>query len=250
MRYAESLSFPYRDRIRSYLPSPTLNIAAESIHRHIERDVGPDGTVLVIGCGDGGEGLSGFSEEFLENSVIGIDIRETNFTELLGDIHRLPVCDGSIDAVVCQAVLEHIEDTNTAIDELTRILKPSGLLYIDVPFLQGYHALPTDYRRFTSIGLEKTVTKERNLQTIDSGASKGPTSVLVWITCEFLAYLLSFGNHKLRKTLSVAFRILTFWVKHFDKLLLKTHGFDSGSMTIPSAVYWYGRKIDASGSAE
>jgi hypothetical protein len=94
------------------------------------------------------------------------------------------------------------------------------------------------------MGLERTVTKERSVQTIDSGVSKGPTSVLVWITCEYLAYLLSFGNHKLRKTLSVGFRILTFWVKYFDKLLLKTHRFDTGSMTIPSAVYWYGRKED------
>ncbi|WP_082224223.1 bifunctional 2-polyprenyl-6-hydroxyphenol methylase/3-demethylubiquinol 3-O-methyltransferase UbiG [Halorubrum sp. T3] len=250
MRYAGSFSFPYRDRIRSYLPSPTLNIAAEPIHRHIEQNIGPDGTVLIVGCGDGGEGLSGFSEEFLEKNVIGTDIRETNFTELLSDIHRLPVRDESIDAVVCQAVLEHIEDVNVAIDELTRILKPSGLLYIDVPFLQGYHALPTDYRRFTSIGLEKTVTKERSVQTIDSGASKGPTSVLVWVTCEYLAYLLSFGNYKLRKSLSVGFRILTFWVKYFDKLFLKTHEFDTESMTIPSAVYWYGRKVDKSVSPE
>lgn len=250
MQYAKSLSFPYREQIRTYLPSPTLNIAAESIHSHIERDVGPDGTVLIVGCGDGGEGLSGFSEDFLENNTIGIDIRETNFTELLGDIHRLPIRDRSIDAVVCQAVLEHIEDVNIAIDELTRVLKPSGLLYIDVPFLQGYHALPTDYRRFTSIGLKKTVTKGRNLQTIDSGTSKGPTSVVVWVACEYLAYLLSFGNHTLRKTLSVGFRILTFWVKYFDKLLLRTHGFDTGSMTIPSAVYWYGRKIDESGLTE
>jgi SAM-dependent methyltransferase len=249
MRYAESFSFHYRDRIRSYLPSPTLNIAAESIHRHIEQDIGPNGTVLIVGCGGGGEGLSGFSEEFLKNAI-GTDIRETNFAEFLSDIHRLPVRDESIDAVVCQAVIEHIEDVNIAIDELTRVLKPSGLLYIDVPFLQGYHALPTDYRRFTSIGLEKTVTKGRSVQTIDSGVSKGPTSVLVWVTCEYLAYLLSFGNHKLRKSLSVGFRILTFWVKYFDKLLLKTHGFDTRSMTIPSAVYWYGRKISQSVSAE
>ncbi|MDB2286704.1 class I SAM-dependent methyltransferase [Halorubrum ezzemoulense] len=244
MRYAESFSFPYRDQIRSYLPSPTLNIAAESIHQHIEDDVGSDGTVLIVGCGEGGEGLSGFSEGFLENNVIGIDIRETSFTELLGDIHQLPIRDESIDAIVCQAVLEHIEGADIAVDEFTRVLKLSGLLYIDVPFLQGYHALPTDYRRFTSVGLEKAVTKGRSLQTIDSGASKGPTSVLIWITCEYLAYLLSFGNYTLRKTLSVGFRILTSWMKYFDRVLLKTHGFDVGSMTIPSAVYWYGRKID------
>ena len=242
MKYANSFSFPYRDQIRSYLPSPTLNIAAESILEHIEQELGGNGTVLIVGCGEGGEGLSGFSPDFLDDNVVGVDIRKTNFTTLLGNIHQLPVSDGAVDAVVCQAVLEHIEDVDTALDELSRVLGPSGLLYVDVPFLQGYHALPTDYRRFTSIGLEKAVTQGRDLQTIDSGASKGPTSVMVWIGCEYLAYLLSFGNYTLRKLLSVGFRLLTFWVKYFDRVLLKTHGFDEGAMPIPSAVYWYGRK--------
>jgi SAM-dependent methyltransferase len=244
MSYAGSFRFPYQDRLRLHLPSPTLNIAAESIHKHIEQDIGSDATVLIVGCGEGGEGLSGFSKEFLAHNVIGIDIRKTSFTNLLGDIHRLPVSDESIDAVVCQAVLEHIEDVDTALDEFSRILRPSGLLYIDIPFLQGYHALPTDYRRFTSFGLEKTVTNRRDLHTIDSGTSKGPTSVMVWIICEYLAYLLSFGHLTLRKILSVSFRILTFWLKYFDKILLKSHGFNAESMPIPSAVYWYGRKKD------
>jgi len=243
MGYAESLSFPFRKQIRSILPSPTLNLVAKRLCHQIEQEVGTNGTVLVVGCGEkGGEGISGFSSSFIKNNVVGLDVRSTNFAGLVGDIHQLPIKDRGVDAVICQAVLEHIEDIKLTIDELARVLKHSGILYIDVPFIQGYHALPTDYRRFTDTGLKKEITNARRLHTIEFGASKGPTSAIIWIVCEYIAFLLSFGTHTPRKIIGILLRLLLFWTKYFDKLLFKTHQFKPEGMPIPSAVYWYGRK--------
>jgi len=242
MKYASALSFPKRKTLKDILPSPTINLVGKKICEDIEESVGPDASVLIVGCGEGGEGLSGFSEDFLDKNITGLDIRKTDFTEIKGDVHQMPIKSECFDAVICQATLEHIEDVNKALDEITRVIKKSGLLYIDMPFIQGYHALPTDYRRYTKNGLENTIKNKADFETIDSGTSKGPTSTLVWIMCEYLGFLFSFGNYKVRKALSAGLRILTFWLKYLDKLLIRTHGFDGKAMSIPSAVYWYGKK--------
>jgi SAM-dependent methyltransferase len=49
------------------------------------------------------------------------------------DVTRLPFSDGCFDVVVCSEVLEHITDSNTAVAELLRVLKPWGDLVITVP---------------------------------------------------------------------------------------------------------------------
>jgi len=50
--------------------------------------------------------------------------------------HARGVADDSVDAVVLVNVLEHIEDDQSALKQLVRILKPGGYLLIFVPALQ------------------------------------------------------------------------------------------------------------------
>ena len=52
---------------------------------------------------------------------------------LRGDATRLPFDDGVFDRIVTSEVLEHIQDDVTAIGELTRVLKPGGVLAATVP---------------------------------------------------------------------------------------------------------------------
>ena len=52
---------------------------------------------------------------------------------LRGDATRLPFADGAFDRIVTSEVLEHIQDDVTAIAELTRVLKPGGVLAATVP---------------------------------------------------------------------------------------------------------------------
>jgi SAM-dependent methyltransferase len=41
-------------------------------------------------------------------------------------------------------VLEHVPDTERALDEITRVLSPGGRMYLQVPVLQGATAPPTE----------------------------------------------------------------------------------------------------------
>jgi SAM-dependent methyltransferase len=78
--------------------------------------------------------------------------------DIVGDIHNLPFADNSIDAIICLAVLEHVEDPVKACKEMHRTLKPGGYALLYVPFLYYYHAEAgyyKDYWRFTrdSLGM-------------------------------------------------------------------------------------------------
>lgn len=53
------------------------------------------------------------------------------------DITQLQIDNDSFDLVICFHVLEHIEDDLCAMDELFRILKPSGSCLIQTPFKEG-----------------------------------------------------------------------------------------------------------------
>jgi len=82
------------------------------------------------------------------------------------DIHDLKFNDEEFNVVVCNAVLEHVQDPIKAISELSRVLKKNGRVWIEVPFNQEYHSAPNDYWRVTPQGLKIWMNK---FEEISSG---------------------------------------------------------------------------------
>jgi SAM-dependent methyltransferase len=58
-------------------------------------------------------------------------------------------------------VLEHIHNDSKALDQLKRLLKKKGKLYISTPFLYRYHEAPRDYKRYTSDYFEKILKSKK-----------------------------------------------------------------------------------------
>ncbi|MDP2933949.1 MAG: class I SAM-dependent methyltransferase [bacterium] len=77
--------------------------------------------------------------------------------DILGDVQDMKaIASGSIDAVICKAVLEHVPNPWKAAKEISRVLKPGGKCLVYVPFLYAYHAekgVYGDYYRYTLDGL-------------------------------------------------------------------------------------------------
>lgn len=136
-------------RERQYF-SPAFLVQHQRVSRLIDQHV--SGRAIDLGCG-----TMPFRESMERRAVIyhSIDMRpRSEGASCVGDIRHLPmVSDSSYDSAICLEVLEHIPNPFQAIDEIYRVLKPSGTLIVSVPHLSRLHDEPHDYFRFTDHGL-------------------------------------------------------------------------------------------------
>lgn len=94
--------------------------------------------LLDVGCGQGRHAIEAMRRG---GRVVALDREAAECKELgaldvcavNGDVLALPFADASFDRVVAAEVLEHVEDDGAAIGELTRLLRPGGLLAVTVP---------------------------------------------------------------------------------------------------------------------
>jgi SAM-dependent methyltransferase len=182
---------------------------------------------FVINLGSGARKLS--------RSVINVDISPYKNVDVVADIFALPFPDNSLDGIINIVVLEHVSNANVAINEMLRILKPGGMIFSIVPFIQGYHASPHDYNRWTISGVEKLFS---DFDIIEIGIGGGPTSSFLWIFQEWIATLLSFNIPILYRFLLLLFMLLTFPLKFLDLILSRY----KSSTNIASNFYFFGKK--------
>jgi SAM-dependent methyltransferase len=164
-----------------YPPMPTLNvIPAPKLSRIRAALFVREGLVINVGAGTL-QGAGARLWEGVEASgahVLHIDLGPGPGVSLVADAMRLPFAAATVDSVILQAVLEHVPEPEQVIAEAARVLKPGGCIYVEVPFLQGFHADPHDYQRYTIEGLRRRLAVFRE---IDAGVSSGPFSALVWL---------------------------------------------------------------------
>jgi len=110
------------------------------------------GILLDIGGGSPYQGHIRHADVGSDSLYFCVDISASGNPHIIGDILALPFPNGIADAILCNAVLEHVHAPQQAVNELYRILKPQGRLLVGVPFLYPYHDR-IDYYRFTEDGL-------------------------------------------------------------------------------------------------
>ena len=64
--------------------------------------------------------------------------------DLQVDLQAIDLPDESLDVVLTPHVLEHVPDTDKALAELRRVLRPGGKMFIQVPLLQGKTSVPAE----------------------------------------------------------------------------------------------------------
>lgn len=80
---------------------------------------------------------------------IGVDFVEGSGVDLvLQNPYKLPFEDNSIDYFVSSSMFEHSEMFWLLFIEIMRVLKPDGLLYMNVPSNGQFHRYPVDCWRF------------------------------------------------------------------------------------------------------
>jgi len=69
------------------------------------------------------------------------------------DLIEIPVEDERFDHVLLTQVIEHLPEPGQVLEELYRVLKPGGTIWITAPFLYVEHEKPHDFFRYTRFGL-------------------------------------------------------------------------------------------------
>lgn len=179
--------------------------------------------VLVIGGGAIGNGIESLYDDS-RLDLLAFDVYASDNIQFLADGHQLPLKDGTVDGVLIQAVLEHVLDPQTVVDEIRRVLRPGGLVFASTPFMQQVHEGPYDFTRFTESGHRYLF---RHFTVRNSGATAGLGTQLLWSIVYF-----SRGIHF--RAGQVA-RVLFFWLPKMDRWLNPRVTIDGAS-----GVFLYG----------
>jgi SAM-dependent methyltransferase len=136
-----------------------------------------------------GQGLNvGAGDTYYHKNIINLDIKSGPNINICGQAEFLPFHDSSLAIIMSQEVLEHVEEYNSAINEMYRVLKKGGLLYLQLPFILGFHSGPHDYLRFTIPGIRSLVTKAGfSIEEIEMAT--GPAMGFYRVSVEFIAIL-------------------------------------------------------------
>ncbi len=104
-------------------------------------------TVVELGSQDVNGSLRDHCPEGVH--YIGLDVMPAKGVDLVIDpTATLPLATGTADAVVTSSAFEHDICFWDTFLELTRILRPGGLLYVNVPSNGDFHRYPLDCWRF------------------------------------------------------------------------------------------------------
>jgi ubiquinone/menaquinone biosynthesis C-methylase UbiE len=112
----------------------------------------PNGVVLDFGAGN-------VAPTMHYPNVLFHEAIHYPYTDVVSVLPKLPYRDGVFDAVISQAVFEHLPRPWETADELYRVLKPGGRIHVDTAFGQPYHADPCHFFNMTTQGVRQIFQK-------------------------------------------------------------------------------------------
>jgi ubiquinone/menaquinone biosynthesis C-methylase UbiE len=124
--------------------------------------------ILEAGCGAGKWllyfkriGYKSIGIDFSENGLKKIREKDKRIMLVKGDIRNLPIKNETFDLVFSFGVVEHFRKPQQLINEMHRVVKKNGLLFLDTPNLLSFHTFYRFYRKFRKkwvVGYEDSYT--------------------------------------------------------------------------------------------
>ena len=193
------------------------------------------GKLLDLGCGK--VPLYGAYREFITESTC-VDwqdsIHGSEFIDVWTDLNQpLPFPDHEFNTIILSDVLEHICQPDLLWSEMARILKPGGILFLNVPFFYHLHEQPNDYFRFTRFALEK-FARTNGFEVVVLAPLGGLPEILTDIHAKILARIPMAGTCLAACLQHTAIHLLR--LRPLHKLSIKT------AQTFPLGYFFIARK--------
>jgi len=121
------------------------------------------GTVLDVGCG-----YKPYESLFLAPTTkvsryLGMDVPTNIYlgrdTDIVWNGIDIPMESTSVDCVIATEFFEHSSSPDRVLEEVFRVLRPGGKLFLTVPFLWPLHETPFDYARYTPFAIKQKLER-------------------------------------------------------------------------------------------
>jgi SAM-dependent methyltransferase len=169
-------------------------------------------------------------------TIVCIDVQAGPGVDVVADAQNMPeIPSGSADCVLLVSVLQHLPSPQKAVDEAFRVLRPGGIIYVNVPFIFVYHRDPEDFSRLSVPGLEILCSR---FERIGSGSVRGPASTFCDLLIRFLAILFSFNSNALYAAVVYCGKWSLFWIKYLDIAIARY----PSAYIMSGSPYFLGRK--------
>jgi len=166
--------FEEKDNV-SYMVDARMRVRRDTILNYL-KEFPSNLKILDIGCGLG-DVLAELPDSY---TLFGVDYAKSNVsyakTRLKGNaeifnssIYELPFDSNSIDIGLCLEVLEHIENDEKAVREISRVIKPGGILIAAVPYTyywKSYKKLLGHFSHYTRKSFSKLLL-DNGFSTVD-----------------------------------------------------------------------------------
>jgi len=229
--FGSFLALVYRSPVGAFYNYHSYRL--QKFVRQLAETVRSDDTLLDVGAGDCQYKPFFVGRcKYISQDVGGkTDTYSYDQIDIRSEIYDIPLPGDSVDIVLCTQVLEHLKYPPRALQEIRRLLKPGGKLYLTVPFASEEHLMPYDYFRYTRFSLD-FLMREQGLTPILI-APQGGRFITLGKQIKDLFPLMRVGSPRLAKTLYilqspvvVPLLFVLFWLDKFDNNKHMTQNYD------------------------
>lgn len=128
-----------KDYIREELKKryPNFKTGGHIFKKYLKKYINDSSIILDAGCGDNGMVLEFMTVPKL---IVGIDIDKKSLDKnqiinkkIVADLKDIPLNSNSVDIVLSEFVIEHIDNPDLVFKEISRVLKPGGVFVFITP---------------------------------------------------------------------------------------------------------------------